>query len=280
MSKRERFGREYIETELKRLSEETETEVKAYLIGGGALSIRKLKDTTKDIDLVVTNDESYQKVLGMLNGIGYNEITDLGEEYKRLGARHCVQNEDDCQIDLFNRQIANKLFFSDGMKERSELFLSEGKLQVFLTGLEDIFLFKAVAERDDDIEDMATLVQTDLDFGVIEDEIESQVELIGGERFTTIIAESLSKLDAQYGIQTPLGEVVDEYYERYMNGFELRQKLNENSPKTVAKLAEELNEDETEIINRFEYLRSFGVAEKTPDGILLTGEEDRFIQSN
>ena len=38
---------------------------------------------------------------------------------------------------------------------------------------------------------MATLVQTDLDFGVIEDEIERQADLLGGEQFVTVISESL-----------------------------------------------------------------------------------------
>lgn len=191
MNSRSRFDRDYIETELERIAENLKTNVDAYLIGGGSMSLRDLKDTTKDIDLVVANEESFGRLMGPLQELGYEEVTNLGDEYEKLGARHCVRNEEGCQLDLFHRQIADKLFFSDGMQARSEQFLSTKYLSVGLVSLEDIFLFKSVAERPDDIGDMATLVQTGLDFDTIEREIAKQVELVGGERFVTVISESL-----------------------------------------------------------------------------------------
>lgn len=191
MNSRSRFDRDYIETELERIAENLQTNVDAYLIGGGSMSLRDLKDTTKDIDLVVANEESFGRLMGPLQELGYEEVTNLGDEYEKLGARHCVRNEEGCQLDLFHRQIADKLFFSDGMQARSEQFLSTKYLSVGLVSLEDIFLFKSVAERPDDIGDMATLVQTGLDFDTIEREIAKQVELVGGERFVTVISESL-----------------------------------------------------------------------------------------
>ncbi|QSG08833.1 hypothetical protein [Halapricum desulfuricans] len=51
MSERSRFGRHYIETELQTIAEQLETSVKAYLVGGGAMSLRDLKETTKDVKL-------------------------------------------------------------------------------------------------------------------------------------------------------------------------------------------------------------------------------------
>lgn len=183
MSARARFDREYIERELNRIAEHLQTDVDAYLIGGGAISLRDLKDTTKDIDLVVANETAFTRLVGTLQELGYDEVTDLGEEYDELGARHCVRNAEGCQLDLFNRQIANKLFFSEGMRERSDSFLSTRHLSVGLVSLDDIFLFKSVAERPDDIGDMTTLVQTELDFEAIEAEIATQVVLLGGERF-------------------------------------------------------------------------------------------------
>jgi len=280
MSSRERFGRDYIEAELKQIAEQLQTDVEAYLIGGGAMSLHGgLKDTTKDIDLVVVTEEALSRLMGVLNDLGYNEVTDLGEEYDRLGARHCVRNDAGCQFDVFYRQIADKLFFSDGMQARSEPFLSDEFFSVGLVSFEDIFLFKAVAERPDDIGDMATLVQTDLDFGVIEDEIEQQVDLLGGEQFVTVISESLERLDQNEGIQTPLDDVVPEYYQRYMNGYELRLQLNEESARSVSELASELDVSEAEIESRFEYLKQYGFAERTTDGLCDTGKEDEFKRS-
>lgn len=81
---------------------------------------------------------------------------------------------------MFNRQVANKLIFSDGIQQRSKEYLTSDELTIQLTALEDIFLFKTVAKRPDDIDDMNTLVQTSLDFEAIEREIETQIELLEG----------------------------------------------------------------------------------------------------
>jgi predicted nucleotidyltransferase len=279
MSPRPRFDSDYIRTELTRIADLLETDVDTYLIGGGAMSLRNLKDTTKDIDLVVGNDEPFSRLMGALRELGYEEVTDLGDEYDRLGARHCVRNEDGCQLDLFHRQIADKLFFSENMAERSERFLSTPELSVSLVSLEDIFLFKAVAERPDDIGDMATLVQTGLDFEAIEQEIETQVDLIGGERFVTVIAESLERLDEREGIQTPLDDIVGDYYVRYMEGYELRMQLDEETAKPVAELAADLEVSESEIERRFEYLEAYDFAERTECGMRDTGRRDEFKRS-
>lgn len=132
MTSRPRFDSGYIRDELSRIAAALRTDVTAFLVGGGAMSFRNLKDTTKDIDLVITDETEYERLLGVLNDIGYREVTDLGEEYSRLGARHCVKNEDGCQIDLFYKQLADKLFFSSEMEERSEEFLSEQSLTAVL----------------------------------------------------------------------------------------------------------------------------------------------------
>jgi predicted ArsR family transcriptional regulator len=281
MSSRERFGREYIEAELQTIADHLQTEVEAYLIGGGAMSLHEpsLKDTTKDIDLVVKDEAALSRLMGVLDGLGYEEATNLGDEYDELGARHCVRNDAGCQFDIFYRQIAEKLFFSDGMQARSEPFLSDEYFSVDLVAFEDIFLFKAVAERPDDIGDMATLVQTDLDFEIIEEEIERQISLLGGELFVTVISESLERLDQNEGIQTPLDDVVPEYHQRYMQGFELRMQLDEDTPKSVSELAAELSVSEDEIERRFEYLEQYDFANRTSEGIRDTGEHDKFTQS-
>jgi hypothetical protein len=187
-----------------------------------------------------------------------------------------VRNDDGCQLDLFHRQIADKLFFSDGMAERSEAYLSTETLPVGLVALEDIFLFKSVAGRPDDIGDMTTLVQTRLDFEIIEQEIERQVALVGGEQFATIISGSLEDLDEQEGIQTPLDDVVPEYYNRYVRGLELRLELDTETPKLVSELAAALDISAAEVEERFEYLSEFGFAERAEEGLIDTGHRDEF----
>ena len=60
--------------------------------------------------------------------------------------------------------MIDKLVLSEGVRQRSDRYLDPGTLVVKLVSPEDIFLFKAVAGPVDDIEDMFSLLQTDLDF--------------------------------------------------------------------------------------------------------------------
>ena len=61
---KERFDSEYIRSELERISDHLETPLTVYLIGGGSMSFRNLKETTKDIDLVVTDGGCTSAVAG------------------------------------------------------------------------------------------------------------------------------------------------------------------------------------------------------------------------
>jgi len=211
-----------------------------------------------------------------LDDQGYEEVSELDETYQQLGARLCVENDDGCRIDVFNRQVANKLIFSDGMRERSEAHLTSNPLSVQLTALEDIFLFKSVAKRPDDIDDMNTLVQTSLDFEAIEREIAAQIELLDGKKFTTHIRESLDTLYDQYEVQTPLEGVVDEYYAQYMDELEVRLVLSEDEPMSVEAIAEERGLDRSHVVEQLEQLETYGYVEQTDSGFVDTGKRDAF----
>jgi len=211
-----------------------------------------------------------------LDDQGYEEVSELDETYQQLGARLCVENDDGCRIDVFNRQVANKLLFSDGMRQRSEAYLTSNQLSVQLTALEDIFLFKSVAKRPDDIDDMNTLVQTSLDFEAIEREIAAQIELLDGKQFTTHIRESLDTLYDQYEVQTPLEDVFDEYYAQYMHELEVRLVLSEDEPMSVEAIAEERGLDRSHVVEQLEQLKTYGYVEQTDSGFVDTGKRDAF----
>jgi len=67
-------------------------------------------------------------------------------------------------------------------------------LTVRLVSNEDIFLFKLIAGRDDDIEDMNMLVQAGLDYDVVRDELEAQIERLDDDQFATFANEALVEL--------------------------------------------------------------------------------------
>ncbi len=161
------FGRKYIENEFQRIAEGLSDPLTVYLIGGGAMSLRDLKGATKNIDLVVADGDAYGQLWAVLMDLRYAEVQSLDADYRALGATSCVENDDGCRLDIFNQQVANKLVLTEGIRDRSEPFLATDRLTVRLVSNEDIFLFKLIAGRDDDIEDMNMLVQAGLEFDIV-----------------------------------------------------------------------------------------------------------------
>ncbi|WP_121745040.1 DUF6036 family nucleotidyltransferase [Natronorubrum halophilum] len=249
------FGREYIEDEFRRIADGLSDSVTVFLIGGGAMSLRDLKAATKDIDLVVSDGDASGRLWAALMDLGYSEVQPLGPDYRALGATSCVENDDGCRLDIFNRQVANKLVLTEGMIDRSERFLATGPLAVRLVSAEDIFLFKLIAGRDGDIEDMNTLVQTGLDHDVVSAELEVQIDRLGDDRFATFANEALVDLDERYGVTTPIEDRVRELTVRYYRGIEVLQALDE--PKTADELAARLDLSVAEVRQRVAYLEAF-----------------------
>lgn len=226
---RDRFDREYISAELERIGKGLETSLLAFLIGGGSMTFRELKDATKDIDLVVTDGDSLDHLQTSIRELGYEVVRQPSHEYDSLGAQRILENDDGCRIDIFNQQVVNKLVLSPGMKERSEELLTVGEFSVNLVSAEDIFLFKAVAGRTDDIEDLFVLYQTALDFDVIEAELRHQIELLGQELFVTYVNEALVELEERHNITTPIMETVDEITAHIYQELEVLHEIDESS---------------------------------------------------
>lgn len=149
--------------------------------------------------------------------------------------------------------MIDKLVLSEGIRIRSERYLDPGNLVVELVSPEDIFLFKAVAGRVDDIEDMFSLIQTGLDFDVVEAKLAAQIELLDQELFVTYVNEALTDLTEQYNVTTPLHDPVAEITERVYEGLEVLHALDE--PKSMPTLQQERKYSTAElqdIVNRLE----------------------------
>jgi predicted nucleotidyltransferase len=259
------FGREYIENEFQRIAEGLSDPLTVYLIGGGAMSLRDLKGATKDIDLVVADGDAYGQLWAVLMDLEYAEVQSLDDDYQALGATSCMENADGCRLDIFNQQVANKLILTEGMRERSESFLDTDPVAVRLVSNEDIFLFKAIAGRDDDIEDMNMLVQTGLDYDIVAAELEAQIDRLGDDQFATFANEALVELEEWYGVTTPVADRIQELTERYYRGLEVRQILDK--PMTVDELAAELNLDTDEVRDRIVYLSTFNRVHRDGDTV-------------
>lgn len=242
---RARFDRSYIRSELERIGQQLHEPLTVFLIGGGAMAFRGLKDTTKDIDLVVVSGDDLSQLQAVLLELGYTIVREPDREYEELGAQRILENDDGCRIDIFNQQVINKLVLSQGMRSRSERELTSGNLLVALVSPEDIFLFKAVAGRVDDIEDMFSLIQTGLNFDIVEAELAAQIELLEQELFVTYINEALTALEEQYNVTTPVDAPVAEVTERVYEELEVLHALDE--PKSMVDLQQEFDRTATEI---------------------------------
>jgi len=110
--------------------------------------------------------------------------------------------------------------------------LGAGELTVALVSAEDVFRFKPVAGRTDDIDDMFTLVQTGPDFEVIKAELEQQIDLLGQEPFVSHVNEALVSLDERHSITTPLSDPVSEITERVYRELEVFHAFDDTIPRS------------------------------------------------
>lgn len=254
---RERFDEDYIRKELKRVGKNLNESIKVYLIGGGAMALQGMKEATKDIDVVVTNRREFKLLERALIERGYEEIKEVGE-YEELGAQKILERDSGCRFDIFNTKVVDKLVFLEAMKKRSKDIEMERNLKVKLTSPEDIFLFKSIAGRTTDIEDMNTLVQVGLNFETIEEEIKRQSKLIGQELFITYIGEALNKLEKRYGITLPLLDLLEEKIISLYDQLEILREVEEGDKieefRKRVKISEERFEKALEELERKENL--------------------------
>jgi len=75
---RARFDRAYIRSELERIGQQLDNPLTVFLIGGGSMAFRGLKETTKDIDLIVSGDDLSQ-LQAVLLEIGYDIVREPDE---------------------------------------------------------------------------------------------------------------------------------------------------------------------------------------------------------
>jgi len=204
------FGKEYIRKEFDRLAGTLSEELTLFLIGGGAMAFRDLKDATKDIDVVIGSSADLDRLQEALTACGYTHVKEPEEEYEDLGASAMLENEDGCRFDIFDRQVVDKLIFSEPMQERCRSLDAPTPLTVQVASPEDIFLFKTVAGRTGDIDDMNTLVQTGLDFDAIVEEIHTQSGLLDETLFITHVNEALLNLRERFDVTISLQDDVEE----------------------------------------------------------------------
>ncbi len=241
-------------------------ETEAYLLGGENMRLKGLKPRTKDCDLVVPDERSFNHVVKTLRNLGYvSHRSRLSVDDQRVAASDILEHPTArSRVDIFTAIIARKLALSDGMKRRAKVEFY-GRLKLGIMANEDVFLMKAVTLREGDIQDMAKLAQSSgFDWQVVWDEMESQEKNRPARSFSTVVLESLDYLYDQSGIRAP-------FYKRLLRHIldnEIGKQLADGG-RTLSDVVSVLHGgDITEkmIRNRVDYLEKKGFLKKEKRG--------------
>jgi len=171
-----------------------ERKLELMMVGGGAMSVRGDKASTKDIDLVFRTESQLQGFIRALERGGFHEHSRPGLEYRKMSTRVFVDGRG-YWLDLFCERICKAFLVHEGVWGRAEEYLDLDRLRVVLMAPEDIFISKSITERDGDLDDMRTMFLKGLDEKLILKEVSFQSEKSPKvwEAFLTVKLEELEK---------------------------------------------------------------------------------------
>jgi hypothetical protein len=233
---------------IEELGDHLETRVDVYLLGGGNLILRGLKDSTKDVDLVVEDGQTFVAIAESLRELGYEERGDVEAAYNQLDPSIVLEKEGLPRWDIFVETVAGQLQLTEAMIERCDQSFEYATLNVHLLSLTDIFLFKSITEREGDLEDVALIAQqADLDWEGIFEEIKTQEDLTG-RFFSFAVLDTLDVLEERYDIVAPIRDrLVSHCLENALL-------VSLEDPKTIEDLREELDFPDHQIYNKLRRL--------------------------
>jgi Transcriptional regulators of sugar metabolism len=169
-----------------------------YLFGGENMRIKGLKDRTKDCDIAVRDNYSYNLIIRALEEMGYRHIgpTGLSLDDKRIESSAILVHQYRSRVDIFKETIMKKMHVSNRMIQRADkkIFGDSHKLTLGILSNEDIFLLKSLTYRDGDIEDMRKIIQSgNFNWDIVWDELIEQ-ERDTGDQFSSIFLENIDDL--------------------------------------------------------------------------------------
>jgi len=93
------------------------------LIGGSAMTVQGLKDQTEDIDLALGVVSEFEHVVETLQDQGFVVVGEPTTAFDDVGTTVELEHTGrSIQIDLFERQIVGKVWFTDRMRDWADVF--------------------------------------------------------------------------------------------------------------------------------------------------------------
>lgn len=197
----------------KELDPVAKSKIDIYTIGGAALLKRRLKTSTKDIDLVVALKKEFLELQKALERIGFSKKIP-GKEYTHMNLNQIFQRGD-FSIDLFENEVCGKFFLSENMRKRAEKVMTLDHITVHLCANEDIFLFKTMTERDGDLTDCMAIAKKELNWNAILEELQHQIKQSKQDIWITWVGERLDILEER-GVNIPIMNKLNPLREAFM----------------------------------------------------------------
>ena len=259
MAQRGSFDRDYLKQEFDKLDSITKRCIALFLIGGGAMAFYGLKVATKDIDIILTNQEDLDILQSTLGSMGYKEPNPIviTRPYNEMQISAILENRDGFRWDLFLAKVCGKLTLSAEMQKRATSLYQGNKLKVMIASKEDLFLFKAITTRDADLDDNRILAQSGLNWEIIAQECKSQSQQTG-VCWEDVLLQNLQDLKTKYGIEAPIENTLRKAAEQKIIKTVLLGQIAKGK-NTVASIAQEIHQPESFVRIQLERLLKEGV---------------------
>jgi len=239
---RESFDLAYIEREFGKVGTVAKGRIEIFLIGGAGLAFYRLKEATKDVDVILKTRRDVEELMETLKKLEYRSVRRLSTSYKKMGAFEIVENSDGLRWDIFHLLVCDALVLSSRIISRAASIYEGGNLTVFLASKEDVFLFKGVTERSADLDDMRVIAESGLDWDIVFEECVYQSKT-SGRLWENALYGNLVDLREVYGIKSPIEERLRRRAEAKLVEMNIVDAIREGK-NVVKELANEINEPE------------------------------------
>lgn len=266
MSQRRGFDRDYLKQEFDKLDSITKEGIVLYLIGGGAMAFYGLKVATKDIDIILTNQQDLNSLHAALGEMGYMEPNPLviTEPYDEMQTNAILENKEGFRWDLFLNKVCGKLTLSAEMQNRANSLYQGSNLKVSIASKEDLFLFKGITTRDTDLDDIRILAQSGLNWETIAQECKNQSQQTG-LCWEDALYQNLQDLKTKYGIEAPIEKALRKTAEQKIIEVTLLGQI-EKGNNTVSGIAKAIGEAPNFVRVELQKLVFKGLAEVDKSG--------------
>jgi hypothetical protein len=242
MTQRRSFDREYLKQEFNKLNTITKSSLTLYLIGGGAMAFYGIKVATKDIDIILTNQKDLNTLKTALIATGYKEPNplEITRAYHQMQTSIILENPEGFRWDLFLTKVCGKLTLSIDIQNRAKPLYQNSHLEVFIVSKEDLFLFKAITNRDVDLDDTRILAQSGLNWTIITQECKNQSQN-SDACWEDALYQTLQDLKTKYSIEVPIEKTLRKSAEQKIIETALFKQI-ERGNNTVSGIAKALEE--------------------------------------